>query len=281
MTAIVTRFAPSPTGRLHLGHAYSALYAERLAAEAGGRFLLRIEDIDATRCKPKFEAGILEDLAWLGLRWNAPVWRQSERMAVYAEALAALDAQGLLYPCFCTRKDIAREIAAAGHAPHGPEGPVYPGTCRSLAAADRAARIAAGTPYALRLRMAQAIAAAGRLHFTDRAAGRIAVDAAPFGDVVLARKEVPTSYHLAVVVDDAAQGVTLVSRGEDLRPATHVHRVLQALLGLPEPGYAHHRLLADAAGRRFAKRDRGLTLEALREAGHAPAEVRRMAGIES
>jgi glutamyl-Q tRNA(Asp) synthetase len=280
MTQTVTRFAPSPTGRLHLGHAYSALFARRLADAAGGRFLLRIEDIDAARCKPEFVAGILEDLAWLGLRWEAPVWRQSERMAVYAEALATLEARGLLYPCFCTRKDIAHEIAAAGHAPHGPEGPVYPGTCRSLGAAERTERIAAGTPFALRLHMEDAITAAGALTFTDRTAGRIAVDAAPFGDVVLARKEMPASYHLAVVVDDAAQGVTLVSRGEDLRPATHVHRLLQALLGVPEPGYAHHRLLADAAGRRFAKRDRSLTLDALRAAGHSPAEVRRMAGIE-
>jgi glutamyl-Q tRNA(Asp) synthetase len=280
MSETVTRFAPSPTGRLHLGHAYSALFARQLAEAAGGRFLLRIEDIDATRCKPEFEAGILEDLAWLGLRWEEPVLRQSERMGVYAKALATLEARGLLYPCFCTRKDIAREIAAAGHAPHGPDGPVYPGTCRSLAAAEGAERIAAGAPYALRLVMEDAIAAAGVLTFTDRTAGRIAVNAAPFGDVVLARKEVPASYHLAVVVDDAAQGVTLVSRGEDLMPATHVHRLLQALLGLPEPGYVHHRLLADAAGRRFAKRDRGLTLEALRVAGRSPAEVRRMAGIE-
>jgi glutamyl-Q tRNA(Asp) synthetase len=280
MSETVTRFAPSPTGRLHLGHAYSALFARQLAEAAGGRFLLRIEDIDATRCKPEFEAGIREDLAWLGLRWEEPVLRQSERMGVYAKALATLEARGLLYPCFCTRKDIAREIAAAGHAPHGPDGPVYPGTCRALGGAERAKRIAAGTPYALRLRMDDAISAAGVLTFTDRTAGRIAVNAAPFGDVVLARKEVPASYHLAVVVDDAAQGVTLVSRGEDLMPATHVHRLLQALLGLPEPGYVHHRLLADAAGRRFAKRDRGLTLEALRVAGRSPAEVRRMAGIE-
>jgi glutamyl-Q tRNA(Asp) synthetase len=280
MTQTITRFAPSPTGRLHLGHAYSALFARQLADAAGGCFLLRIEDIDATRCKAEFAAGILEDLTWLGLRWEEPVWRQSERMAVYAETLAALEARGLLYPCFCTRKDIAREIAAAGHAPHGPEGPVYPGICRHLAASERSERIAAGTPYALRLRMADAIAEAGPLAFTDRTAGRIAVDAAPFGDVVLARKEVPASYHLAVVVDDAAQEVTLVSRGEDLLPATHVHRLLQALLGLPAPEYAHHRLLADAAGRRFAKRDRSLTIEALRVAGHSPADVRRMAGIE-
>jgi glutamyl-Q tRNA(Asp) synthetase len=279
MSTIVTRFAPSPTGRLHLGHAYSALFAWRLAEEAGGRFLLRIEDIDAGRCRREFEAGILEDLTWLGLRWEEPVWRQSARMPVYAEALARLEAKDLLYPCFCTRQDIAREIADAGHAPHGPDGPLYPGTCRHLSSAERSARLAAGTPYALRLKMDGAMAAAGPLGFTDRGAGRIAVDGAPFGDVVLARKDVPTSYHLAVAVDDAAQGVTLVSRGLDLLPATHVHRILQALLGLPEPGYAHHRLLTDAAGRRFAKRDRSQTIEALRRAGHSPENVRRMVGI--
>jgi glutamyl-Q tRNA(Asp) synthetase len=279
MSTVVTRFAPSPTGRLHLGHAYSALHASRLAADAGGRFLLRIEDIDRTRCKPAFEAGILEDLAWLGIKWEEPVWRQSERMPAYAEALATLAARDLLYPCFCTRTDIAREIAEAGRAPHGPEGPVYPGTCRHLSKAERTARIAAGAPYAERLRMDRAVAAAGPLTFTDCEAGTLAVDGAPFGDVVLARKDVPASYHLAVVVDDAAQGVTLVSRGKDLLPATHVHRILQALLELPEPAYAHHRLLADAAGRRFAKRDKSLTIEALRRAGRSPNEVRRMAGI--
>ena len=279
MSTVVTRFAPSPTGRLHLGHAYSALHASRLAADAGGRFLLRIEDIDRTRCKPAFEAGILEDLAWLGIKWEEPVWRQSERMPAYAEALATLAARDLLYPCFCTRTDIAREIAEAGRAPHGPEGPVYPGTCRHLSKAERTARIAAGAPYAERLRMDRAVAAAGPFTFTDCEAGTLAVDGAPFGDVVLARKDVPASYHLAVVVDDAAQGVTLVSRGKDLLPATHVHRILQALLELPEPAYAHHRLLADAAGRRFAKRDKSLTIEALRRAGRSPNEVRRMAGI--
>ena len=280
MATVVTRFAPSPTGRLHLGHAYSALYAESLAREAGGRFLLRIEDIDRTRCRPAFEAGILEDLAWLGLGWEEPVWRQSERMPIYAEALGRLAARDLLYPCFCTRKDIAREIAEAGHAPHGPDGPVYPGTCRGLSAAERTARIAAGAAYAQRLSMDLAMAEAGPLAFRDRRAGAVAVDARPFGDVVLARKETPASYHLAVVIDDAAQGVTLVSRGEDLLPATHVHRVLQALLGLPEPEYAHHRLLAGADGRRFAKRDGSLTIESLRRAGHSPAAVRRMAGID-
>jgi glutamyl-Q tRNA(Asp) synthetase len=279
MTDTVTRFAPSPTGRLHLGHAYSALFAWHLAQEAGGRFLLRIEDIDRARCRPEFEAGILEDLAWLGLTWEEPVWRQSGRMAVYDDALAALEFQDLLYPCFCTRKEIEQEIANAGHAPHGPDGPVYPGTCRALGAMEREERIGRGEPFAMRLRMDRAMDEAGPLTFTDRTAGQVAVDALPFGDIVLARKDVPTSYHLSVTVDDAAQDVTLVTRGEDLLPATHVHRVLQALLGLPAPEYAHHALLTGEDGRRFAKRDRGLTIQALREAGKTPEEVRAMAGL--
>jgi len=279
MTGIVTRFAPSPTGRLHLGHAYSAMFAWRLAQDAGGRFLLRIEDIDRSRCRPEYEAGILEDLSWLGLHADGPIWRQSDRMAIYDDALAMLDMYDLLYPCFCTRKDIEREIAAAGHAPHGPDGPVYPGTCRTLEPAERAERIARGDAYALRLKMDEAMEQAGALTFSDRTAGRVAVDAMPFGDVVLARKDVPTSYHLSVVVDDAAQEVSLVSRGADLLPATHVHRVLQTLLGLPAPEYAHHPLLTDETGRRFAKRDRSETIQALREAGLTPEAVRRRAGM--
>ncbi len=278
---IVTRFAPSPSGRLHLGHAYSALVAWRAARKNGGRFLLRIEDIDPGRCRPEFDAGILEDLAWLGLTWEEPVMRQSQRMNAYAAALSTLEKQNLLYPCFCTRKDIQREIDAAGHAPHpaGPDGPVYPGTCRRLGEDERAARIAAGEAHAIRLRMDDAVAAAGPLAFHDRTAGTVPVDAAVFGDVVLARKDVPTSYHLAVVVDDAAQGVTLVTRGEDLLPATHVHRVLQTLLDVPEPDYAHHALLTDGDGRRFAKRDRSLTLQAMRETGKSAADVRAEAGF--
>ncbi len=278
---IVTRFAPSPSGRLHLGHAYSALVAWHAARENGGRFLLRIEDIDPGRCRPEFDAGILEDLAWLGLAWEEPVMRQSRRMDAYAAALSKLEDRNLLYPCFCTRKDIQREIDAAAHAPHpaGPEGPVYPGTCRRLGADERAARIAAGEAHAIRLRMDDAVSATGPLTFHDRTAGTVPVAAAVFGDVVLARKDVPTSYHLAVVVDDAAQGVTLVTRGDDLLPATHVHRVLQHLLDLPEPDYAHHPLLTGSDGRRFAKRDRSLTLQAMRDAGKSPADVRADAGF--
>ena len=273
-----TRFAPSPTGLLHLGHAFSALFAQRRARAAGGRFLVRMEDIDAGRCRPDFERAILDDLKWLGVDWDGPVRRQSEHLEEYRAALARLDAQGLLYPCFCTRKEIEAEIARSGHAPHGPDGVLYPGSCRALDPAERAGRIAAGAPYALRLDMAAACALAGPLGWRDLAAGTISAQPHLFGDVVLARKDTPASYHLAVTWDDAAQGVSLVTRGADLFAATHVHRLLQALLGLPVPDYRHHRLLADAQGRRYAKRDRALTLRALREAGHDPAEVRALAG---
>jgi glutamyl-Q tRNA(Asp) synthetase len=239
-----------------------------------GRFLLRIEDIDRARCRPEFDAAILEDLAWLGLAWDGPVRRQSEHLDDYRAALARLEAAGLVYPCFCTRRDILAEIAAAAGAPHGPDGPLYPGTCRALSVGTRAARVAAGEGYALRLDVERARARAGSLEWTDVDAGVVAARPELFGDVVLARKDTPTSYHLSVTVDDAVQAVTLVTRGEDLRPATDVHRLLQALLGLPTPAYRFHRLLTDAAGRRLAKRDRAETLRALREAGRSPAEVR-------
>jgi len=289
---IVTRFAPSPTGLLHLGHAFAALMAAR-----AGRLLLRIEDIDAARCRAEFVDAIFEDLHWLGLRWPEPVPRQSERGATYRGALDELARRGLLYPCFCTRKEIAQEIAGAVEAPHfadltasrsGPDGPVYPGTCRHLSAAERAARIAAGVPHALRLDSAKAAALAGPLSFEERGGGPdgelggIAVRPALFGDAVLARKGAngaPAAYHLAVVVDDAYQGVTLVTRGNDLFAATHVQRLLQALLGLPEPAYAHHRLILDAEGRKFSKRDRAVTLRSLREGGATAADVRARVGL--
>jgi glutamyl-Q tRNA(Asp) synthetase len=277
MSDIVTRFAPSPTGYLHLGHAHSALMGWQAARAAGGRFLLRIEDIDGGRCRPEFADAIVEDLAWLGIDWDGPVRRQSQHLEDYRAALHRLDAQGLLYPCFCTRAEIKAEIARMNAAPHGPEGPLYPGTCRLLAAEERAARMAKGEPFALRLDMAGAVARTGPLWWEDRRAGRVDAEPAEHGDVVLARKDAPTSYHLAVTVDDAIQGVTLVTRGEDLFAATHMHRLLQALLGLPTPLYWHHKLLTDAAGRRYAKRDRALTLRALREAGRSSAEVRAMA----
>ena len=276
---IVTRFAPSPTGELHLGHAYSALFAFAEATRAGGRFLLRIEDIDRGRCRAEFTESILTDLAWLGLTWEEPVRRQSEHFGDYRAALDRLAAAGLIYPCFCTRTDIAQ----AGNAPHGPtpldsdHGPVYPGTCRTLTASERQDRIEAGFAHALRLDMAAAMRRAGPLSWHDRAEGQVEARPDLFGDVVLARKDVPTSYHLAVTVDDALQGVTLVTRGMDLFAASHVHRLLQALLDLPVPGYAHHRLLTDESGRRYAKRDRSLTLRALRESGRTPAEVIAMA----
>jgi glutamyl-Q tRNA(Asp) synthetase len=271
----ITRFAPSPTGGLHLGHAHSALFA----AARGARFILRIEDIDAGRCRPEFADAILADLHWLGLSWEQPVRRQSEHMDDYRAALDRLDGLGLLYPCFCTRRDIADEVARSGHAPHGPDGALYPGTCRGLASAERQRRRSAGQPYALRLDAAGAAALAGPLSWRDLGRGTLAADPLLFGDVVLARKDTPASYHLAVTVDDARQGVTLVTRGEDLFAASHLHRLLQALLGLPVPEWHHHGLLTDDHGRRFAKRDRSLTLRALREAGHTPAEVRRMAGF--
>jgi glutamyl-Q tRNA(Asp) synthetase len=275
---IVTRFAPSPTGLLHLGHAHSALAGWRRARAAGGRFLLRIEDIDPGRCRPQFTAAILEDLAWLGLDWDGEVRIQSRHLPDYRTALDSLSARGLLYPCFCTRADIAREVAASAAAPHGPDGALYPGTCRRLSADERAARLAAGEPHALRLDMARALALVPPLSFAEEGQGRLRCDPARFGDAVLARKDAPASYHLCVTHDDAVQGVTLVTRGEDLKPATDLHRLLQALMGWPEPAYAHHALLTDASGRRLAKRDRAATLRDLRDAGTPPAEARAMAG---
>jgi len=273
-----TRFAPSPTGLLHIGHAYSALFSERAAREADGSFLLRIEDIDPARCRPNFEAAILEDLAWLGLKWLRPVRRQSDNYADYERALDKLDDKGLLYPCFCTRKEIRAEIEAAGHAPHGPDGPLYPGTCRALSKSAAMLRIIKGEAYAYRLKTDEAIAEAGPLTWHDRDRGEIEATPEIFGDVVLARKDVRTSYHLSVTVDDHLQEVTLVTRGEDLAEATHVHRLLQALLELDTPEYQHHRLLTGDDGKRFAKRDKALTLQALREAGKTPEDVKAMIG---
>ncbi|HXE27293.1 MAG TPA: tRNA glutamyl-Q(34) synthetase GluQRS [Stellaceae bacterium] len=273
---IVTRFAPSPTGYLHLGHAYSALIAWRAAREAGGKFLLRIEDIDTTRCRPEFTEAILEDLAWLGIDWDGEVRKQSEHFGDYKAALDQLDGAGLIYPCFCTRAEIAGEIARAGGAPQGEEGPLYPGTCRRLSRDERERRIAAGDSFALRLDVARACDRTGPLSWEEEGRGVITAQPELLGDVVLARKDVPTSYHLAVTVDDALQDVTLVTRGHDLRAATHIHRLLQALLVLPTPRYRFHELLTDAHGNRFAKRDKALTLRTLRESGKTLAEVRAM-----
>ena len=268
---MITRFAPSPTGLLHLGHAASALHGWQAARAAGGRFLLRIEDIDATRCRPEFTAAIIEDLRWLGLDWSAPVRVQSEHFSEYRAALDLLDRRGLLYPCFCTRAEIAA-------APHGPDDmPRYPGTCRTLSAPERATRIAAGHAYGLRLDTAAACACVGALSFHERGVGRMECQPARFGDVMLARKDIPASYHLCVTHDDALQGVTLVTRGVDLFAVTDLHVLLQALFGWPTPEYAHHALLTDAQGKRLAKRDKALTLRALREAGNSPEAVRAMA----
>jgi len=255
----VTRFAPSPTGRLHLGHAYSALLAHDHARARDGTFLLRIEDIDAGRSRPEYVDGIIEDLLWLGLEWDGELLYQSERLAIYSEALDRLKGEELIYPCFCTRADIAASAAA----PQGPDGPNYPGTCRTLAAPDLS------KPHAWRLDVARAVARAGPLYWHD---GETEVEAEPerFGDVVLARKDAPASYHLAVTLDDAAQGVTDVVRGRDLFAATDIHRLLQALLDLPTPHYRHHDLLTDAAGMRLAKRHRAPTLADLRDAGADP-----------
>jgi glutamyl-Q tRNA(Asp) synthetase len=245
---------------LHLGHAYSAMLAHDFARAQGGRFLLRIEDIDPGRCHEEHVQGILDDLRWLGLGWDGPVLRQSARLSVYADALGRLRGMGLLYPCFCTRA----EIAASAAAPHG-DAPVYPGTCRSLSEAERQARMAT-TPHAWRIDMARAVAEAGLLEWTDHG---IAVPATPemLGDVVLARKDAPVSYHLAVTVDDAAQGVTDVVRGRDLFASTHIHRLLQALLGLPVPAWHHHDLLTDEEGRRLAKREGAEALADMRARG--------------
>ena len=276
---IVTRFAPSPTGYLHLGHAFSALIAWRRAREAGGQFLLRLEDIDPARCRPEFAVAIQQDLAWLGLDWDGEVRVQSEHLTEYRAVLEMLTARGLLYPCFCTRADIIREVAQSAAAPHSPDGaPLYPGTCRGLSTDERAARMAAGERYALRVDIRRALATVAHpLSFQEQDDGAIECHPEQFGDVVLARKDAPASYHLCVTHDDALQGVTLVTRGQDLKSATHLHRLLQAIMDWPVPIYAHHPLLTDTAGRRLAKRDRAITLRDLRASGHSPAEVRAMA----
>jgi len=261
--AVTSRFAPSPTGQLHLGHAFSAVQAHDLARAAGGRFLLRIEDIDGTRSRPAHVAGVADDLRWLGLDWDGEPLLQSTRLPAHADAVAALAARGLAYRCTCTRAD----IAAAGSAPHGPAGAIYPGTCRGR-------DVAPGAPFAWRLNMARAVAAApGPLLFHDSRAGGVEANPLPHGDVVLSRKDVASAYHLAVVLDDAWSGVTDVVRGADLLPATHVHRLLQALLGLPTPRYHHHPLLHGPDGRRLAKRDGAPPLAALRGRGADPAAI--------
>ena len=284
----VFRFAPSPNGYLHLGHALSALIDFEMARDVGGRFLLRMEDIDATRCRPEFEQAIYEDLDWLGVTWEEPVRRQSENLDAYRDALARLEAQGLVYPSFESRADIARHIAQHHGAPwpHDPDGsPLYPGTAKQLAPEERARRIAAAEPYALRLDMNAAIKRTGALTWVEIGADpkqdheTLMAEPQKWGDVVLARKDTPTSYHLSVVVDDALQGVTHVVRGQDLYQATGVHRVLQTLLGLPAPLYHHHRLILDAEGHKLSKSTNATALRELRRQGRKPADIRRTVGL--
>lgn len=289
MPTPIFRFAPSPNGYLHLGHALSALINFDLARAAGGRLLLRIEDIDRARCRPEYEAAIYADLAWLGVAWEEPVRRQSDHFDDYRVALARLEADGLVYASFESRAEIAALVAAreaSGPWPRDPDGaPLYPGMGRRLSLSERRRRIEAGEPYALRLDMATALARAGRLDWTETGtgpsgeSGTVAAAPAAWGDVVLARKETPTSYHLSVVVDDALQGVTHVVRGRDLFWSTGVHRLLQALLGLPVPVYHHHRLVLDRDGRKLAKSTRATALRALREDGATAADIRRMVGL--
>ena len=277
MSAIVTRFAPSPTGLLHIGHVFSALEGWRLARDNRGRFLLRIEDIDRVRCRDTFAQAILEDLVWLGIDWDGEVRRQSDHLAAYASVLAELRARRLVYPCFCTRRQIRREVELAPAAPHGPLGLIYPGTCRTLAAAEAEARMEAGDHHAWRLDAARAIDETGPLAWRTFDGGTIPVDAGTAGDVVLARKDIATSYHLAVTHDDHVQGVTVVTRGCDIAPATHVHCLIRRLMGWKEPLHHHHRLLVGEDGRRHAKRDRSVTVRSLREAGLTPEDVLAMA----
>ena len=285
----VFRFAPSPNGYLHLGHALSALINADMARAAGGRLLLRIEDIDAARCRPQYETAIYADLAWLGITWERPVWRQSEHTDDYRAALARLDALGLIYPSFESRAEIAMMVAgrdAKGRWPRDPDGvPLYPGNAKALPQAERARRMAS-EPYALRLDMAAAVTRAGALTWQETGAGpagetgSIAADPAIWGDVILARKDAPASYHLAVTVDDAAQGVTDVVRGADLFHATGVHRLLQALLGLAEPRYHHHGLILDADGKKLSKSTAATGLHELRAQGATAADIRRRVGLD-
>jgi len=285
----VFRFAPSPNGYLHLGHVCSALLNFDLAQRSGGRFLLRIEDIDATRCRPEYEAAIYEDLAWLGIFWETPVRRQSEHFAAYRDAIDKLSAQGLIYPSFESRAEIARLVAVREKAapwPRDPDGaPLYPGAAKSLAPAERQKLLASAAPFALRLDMEAAIARAGQLTWIEQGegpngeTGTVAARPEAWGDVILARKETPTSYHLSVVIDDALQGITDVVRGEDLFWSTSVHRLLQQLLGIPQPLYRHHRLIRDEAGQKLSKSTKATGLRELRVAGATPTKIRQLVGL--
>lgn len=274
---MITRFAPSPTGHLHLGHAYAAVFAYELAMENGGRFLLRFEDIDITRVRSQYYLAIEQDLAWLGVHWDGTPIRQTDRLPAYAESFQKLKSLGVVYPCFCTRREIQRELKSMVHAPHGQDGEgLYPGTCRDLTPMERDERIGQGEEHCWRLDASRASSVAGPLVFEDKIKGLIEVDPFLLGDVVLARKDIATSYHLAVVTDDYFQEVTDVTRGEDLLPSTHVHRLLQKLLNIAAPLYHHHQLISDKAGKRLAKRDEASSLAILREQGRTSEDVLEM-----
>ena len=282
----IFRFAPSPNGYLHIGHACSALVNYDLARQTGGKLLLRIEDIDTGRCTPEYEAAIFEDLAWLGIRWVEPVRRQSDHFGDYSCTMEGLAERGLVYPCFCTRSMIAETLAAMPDWPRDPDGsPLYPGTCRNLSVAERRKRLDSGLHAALRLNMAEALSEAGQRvgwreqGFSDNEPRDITGEPLVWGDVVLARRDVPASYHIAVVTDDALQGVTDVVRGMDLFSATSLHRLLQILLDLPAPDYHHHPLLRDADGEKLAKSRGSQSIRELRAKGAAPDDIRRMAGL--
>lgn len=287
----VLRFAPSPNGHLHLGHAYSAIYTWNRAQELGARFLLRIEDIDLVRCSNAFVDQVLDDLAWLGLRWEQPVRRQSEHFDDFREAVGTLDQLGVLYPCFATRKEIREAVAGSPDHPLDPEGaPVYPGISKTLPDDKRTALLASKTPHSLRIDMAKALEIAGAgpgrdLSFQENGSGPrgetglLVINPMIWGDVVIARKDVPTSYHLSVVIDDALQGVTHVTRGQDLFYTTPIHRLLQVLLDLPEPAYEHHGLIRDDAGRRLSKSARDRSILSLRNEGHSPEDIYAMIGL--
>jgi len=274
---VIARFAPSPTGPLHLGHAYAAVFAYELAMEKGGRFLLRFEDIDVTRVRNQYYLAIERDLAWLGIHWDGTPIRQKDRLSAYTVSLQKLKSLHVVYPCFCTRREIQQELKYMINAPHGSEGEtIYPGTCRDLTPTERAERIGQGQAHCWRLDARRAIDLTGPLVFEDQIKGRLAVDPLLLGDVVLARKDIATSYHLAVVTDDHFQGVTDVTRGEDLLSSTHVHRILQSLLGLAVPVYHHHRLIVDEADKRLAKRDDAVSLATLRDQGKKREDILAM-----
>ncbi|MBO37653.1 MAG: tRNA glutamyl-Q(34) synthetase GluQRS [Rhodospirillaceae bacterium] len=273
---VVTRFAPSPTGFLHIGHAYAALCAYNYSKIHGGKFILRIEDIDEDRCREKYVKAIYEDLDWLGLSWEQPVRKQSNHFDEYKVALKKLDSLGLLYPCFCTRRDIRDEIKRAGGAPHGPEGPIYPGTCKSIPIKRRDLKLTAGQPHAFRLDIEKALKLVGNQKWLEFNKGHQTAKPEVFGDIVIARKDIPTSYHLSVTVDDAIQGITLVTRGEDLATATSLHCLLQSLLGLDTPAYLHHPLIMEDNGKKFSKRDNSTTIRALRLSGKSPKDIKKI-----